>query len=229
MKISDVEHEIAEYENLKAGRVLSFLASDLDEFGEVVTKARIAKGWSQADLAEALGTHHQQIQRYERNDWQKINLWRLQEVVEVLGLDVAIDARLRRHEGQDIEPSQAMPGRVSLYSSTVSNLGLSIGEVLSVASASIGEALGNVGVGIDEVLRTLPTTIGDAVDIKAQAIPGTVHKARQTARNAPQANPEGGWRMSSGTSKPRFLRTGISTPVMAGIPATPIWQESENG
>jgi ribosome-binding protein aMBF1 (putative translation factor) len=94
MKIGDIESELADYENLKNDRVSDFEADSLDEFGEVVTKARIAKGWSQADLAEALGTHQQQIQRYERNDWQKINLWRLQEVVEVLRLNLHIYAHL---------------------------------------------------------------------------------------------------------------------------------------
>jgi ribosome-binding protein aMBF1 (putative translation factor) len=93
MKIEDIKRELVDYENLKNSGVSEFKAGSLDEFGEVVTKARIAKGWSQADLAKAMGTHHQQIQRYERNDWQKINLWRLQEVVDALGLRLNIHAR----------------------------------------------------------------------------------------------------------------------------------------
>ena len=40
----------------------------MDEFGEVVTKARIARGWSQADLARVLGIKPQQVQRYESVD-----------------------------------------------------------------------------------------------------------------------------------------------------------------
>lgn len=116
MKISDIEHEIAEYENLKGGLVSSFRAGDLDELGEIVTKARIARRWSQADLAEALGTHHQQIQRYERNDWQKINLWRLQEVVEVLRLRLNIHAHLEYEVGNEDEverPSASWPRVIS--------------------------------------------------------------------------------------------------------------------
>lgn len=94
MKIDDIKRELDDYENLKSGDVSEFVAGSLDEFGEVVTKARIARGWSQADLAEVLGTHAQQIQRYERNDWQKINLWRLQEVVEALRLRLTLRAHL---------------------------------------------------------------------------------------------------------------------------------------
>jgi transcriptional regulator with XRE-family HTH domain len=76
LKIADIEHELSEYENLKA---------------------RIARGWNQTDLARALGVEPPQIQRYERNDWQKISAWRLQEVIEALDLQLNIHARLREH------------------------------------------------------------------------------------------------------------------------------------
>jgi HTH-type transcriptional regulator/antitoxin HigA len=104
MKIGDVERELE--------------ASDLDEFGELVIKARIAKGWSQTDLAEALETHPQQVQRYERNDWQKISLWRLQEIVEVLDLHLKISAYIDRREGD--WPGSLWSGDVTLWSADVS-------------------------------------------------------------------------------------------------------------
>lgn len=44
MQIEDIEREISEYENLKEGRLLSFGADDLDSLGELITKARIARG-----------------------------------------------------------------------------------------------------------------------------------------------------------------------------------------
>jgi ribosome-binding protein aMBF1 (putative translation factor) len=116
MKIDDIKREIAEYDDLKNGRVSEFEASDLDEFGEMVTKVRIARGWSQADLAEALGTHQQQVQRYERNDWQKINLWRLQEVVEALRLHLNIYARL---EDEAERPGASWPRVTSFPHHTI--------------------------------------------------------------------------------------------------------------
>lgn len=118
MKIGDVERELEEYEELKNGLVTWFEASDLDEFGELVIKARIAKGWSQTDLAEALETHPQQVQRYERNDWQKISLWRLQEIVEVLDLHLKISAYIDRREGD--WPGSLWSGDVTLWSADVS-------------------------------------------------------------------------------------------------------------
>ena len=41
-----------------------------------------------------MGMTQQQVQRYERDGWQKISLWRLAEAAEALGLDVNIRARL---------------------------------------------------------------------------------------------------------------------------------------
>ena len=94
MQIEDLEREISEYEDLKEGRMLSFVADDLDALGELVTKARIARGLTQAELGEILGMTQQQVQRYERDGWQKISLWRLAEATDALGLDLSIRARL---------------------------------------------------------------------------------------------------------------------------------------
>ena len=85
IQIEDVENEISEYEDLKEGRLLSFGADDLDSLGELVTKARIARGLTQAELGEILGTTQQQVARYERDGWQKISLWRLAEAADALG------------------------------------------------------------------------------------------------------------------------------------------------
>lgn len=94
MQVEDLEREISEYEDLKDGRLLSFGADDLDSLGELVTKARIACSLTQAELGEILGMTQQQVQRYERDGWQKISLWRLAEAASALGLDVNIRARL---------------------------------------------------------------------------------------------------------------------------------------
>jgi len=44
MQIEDLGREISEYEKLKEGRLLSFGTDDLDPLGELLTKARIARG-----------------------------------------------------------------------------------------------------------------------------------------------------------------------------------------
>lgn len=94
MQIEDMQREISEYEDLKEGRLLSFGADDLDSLGELIVKARIARGLTQAELGELLGMTQQQVARYERDGWQKISLWRLAEAADALGLDLSLRARL---------------------------------------------------------------------------------------------------------------------------------------
>jgi transcriptional regulator with XRE-family HTH domain len=99
MQISDINEQLAEYDRLKKGLEPVLTAESFDDIGELVIKARIARGWSQADLARTLGMEPQQVQRYERYDWEKISLWRLQEVVEALNLRWHIQANLMESPG----------------------------------------------------------------------------------------------------------------------------------
>lgn len=94
MQIEDIEKEISEYEDLKEGRLLSFVADDLDILGELIIKARIARGLTQAELGELIGMTQQQVARYERDGWQKISLWRLAEIADALELGLSVRARL---------------------------------------------------------------------------------------------------------------------------------------
>ncbi len=94
MQMEDIEREIAEYEDLKEGRLLSFEAGSLDSLGELLIKARIARGLTQEQLAADLRMTQQQIARYERGGYQKISLWRLAEISEALDLDLDVRARL---------------------------------------------------------------------------------------------------------------------------------------
>lgn len=72
----------------------SFGADDLDSPGEIITRARIVRGFTQTELDELLGMTQQQGQRYERDRWQKISLWRLAEAADALGLDLSVRAWL---------------------------------------------------------------------------------------------------------------------------------------
>jgi hypothetical protein len=74
IKASDVEAKIREYDGLKSSHVPTLEAESLDGLGELLVKGRISRGWSQADLAKVLEMEPQQVQRYERNDWQPVPL-----------------------------------------------------------------------------------------------------------------------------------------------------------
>jgi len=81
--------QLREYEALKSGTVEVLKASNLKELPRILIRARIAKGLSQRQLADAIGLKEQQIQRYEAEEYASANLHRLAEVAEALDLNIS--------------------------------------------------------------------------------------------------------------------------------------------
>ncbi len=82
-----LEAEIAAYEELVNGKAL-LVESDLAELPDALIKARIANRWSQKQLADKLGVHEQQVQRYEASRYKGASFERLLEIAKVLGVRV---------------------------------------------------------------------------------------------------------------------------------------------
>jgi HTH-type transcriptional regulator/antitoxin HigA len=87
-QLAELEAEIANYENLRSGRVKRLFPENITDIGEKLIEARIAKGLSQKGLGERLGMKEQQIQRYEQERYLTANLTRVAEVAEALQLDL---------------------------------------------------------------------------------------------------------------------------------------------
>jgi HTH-type transcriptional regulator/antitoxin HigA len=91
----DLRAEVNEYEQLRSGSVSSFEASSLAELATLLIKARIARGWTQSQLADALGVAEQQVQRYESTAYRSASLARMCDVATALGVDISERAALR--------------------------------------------------------------------------------------------------------------------------------------
>ena len=91
----DLRTELADYDQLRHGGLSTFDAASLEELSTVLVKARIARGWTQRQLAEALGMAEQQIQRYEANGYRSTSLARLCDIANALGVTVAQHAELK--------------------------------------------------------------------------------------------------------------------------------------
>jgi ribosome-binding protein aMBF1 (putative translation factor) len=83
-QIKELQNEIDEYEKLKKGLTNSVTIDAIEKIPEVLIKARIAKGWSQSDLANVLEMKEQQIQRYESDNYSTASIWRISKIIEVL-------------------------------------------------------------------------------------------------------------------------------------------------
>ena len=94
-ELARLRAELADFDQLRGGTLSTFDAASLEELSTVLVKARIARGWTQRQLGEALGMAEQQIQRYEANDYRSTSLARLCDIANALGVTVAQHAELK--------------------------------------------------------------------------------------------------------------------------------------
>ena len=81
--VDDLLNQLNEYENLKKG-IAPILDPDcIYGLSNTLIQSRIAHGMTQKDLAEQIGVHEQQIQRYEQTDYISASYERLLEVFDV--------------------------------------------------------------------------------------------------------------------------------------------------
>jgi transcriptional regulator with XRE-family HTH domain len=92
----DLQEEIGRYRRFKGGDLSDF--KGLREIGQLLIAARLARGLSQRELSERLKIHESQVSRDERNEYQGISVERAVQVLEVLSIDLEIQARLERPE-----------------------------------------------------------------------------------------------------------------------------------
>jgi len=78
--------EIRHYEHLREGRFKERELESLRDLPTAMIEARIASGLTQKELADRLGLHEQQVQRWEANLYSGVGLDRLQEVVDATGM-----------------------------------------------------------------------------------------------------------------------------------------------
>ena len=92
-QIAELHRELSAYDELK--EATSFQLRSAEELGEVLIKARVARGYTQKDLADAIKVKPQQIQRYEATGYRSASLKRIGEVIEALRLDLQAEIPLK--------------------------------------------------------------------------------------------------------------------------------------
>lgn len=87
-QIIEFEKQISEYELLKEGAINYVFVDNLTHIYEVLIKARIANGWTQANLAKRLHLKEQQIQRYEICNYSTASIERIIEIANALNVQI---------------------------------------------------------------------------------------------------------------------------------------------
>jgi transcriptional regulator with XRE-family HTH domain/Zn-dependent peptidase ImmA (M78 family) len=80
--------EIQDYEELRSGKTSAIELTSLAELPDGLIRARIAAGLTQKDLAERLGWHEQQIQRYEASKYEGATFSRVVDVADAIGVSI---------------------------------------------------------------------------------------------------------------------------------------------
>ena len=92
--LGDLEAELAEYDSLHDATLIE--ATGIEQLPTALTRARIACGLTQRQLAERIGLQEQAIQRYESTDYAGVSFARLVEIAAALDLSVHYDVRLNQ-------------------------------------------------------------------------------------------------------------------------------------
>ena len=116
--LENLRKETAEYEALKAGQIALPSLELVPCLPRLLIQWRIAKHWTQADLAKRLGLATQQIQRYENTDYLTANLMTLTKVAAALGGFKADVAKSASSSSLPMLPSRAARKRGTLKVNT---------------------------------------------------------------------------------------------------------------
>ncbi len=84
-----LEHEMAEYERLMNAAPEDIALQTLVDLPRMLIKLRIMRGFTQKRLAKKLGISEQQIQRYEKNEYQGVRFRRIVDIANALGVDLS--------------------------------------------------------------------------------------------------------------------------------------------
>jgi HTH-type transcriptional regulator / antitoxin HipB len=88
LTIRQLKQELAEYEQLKSGNIVTFVLGSLNDLPTTLIKARIAAGMTQKDLADKIGIREQQIQKYEANHYNSASFDRLRSIAVALNIEI---------------------------------------------------------------------------------------------------------------------------------------------
>ena len=77
------------------GRACALHLSGLEELGDVLTMGRVARGYTQQQLAEKLGIQAQQIQKYEATAYSCASLERIIATAKAIQIHIEADIPLK--------------------------------------------------------------------------------------------------------------------------------------
>lgn len=107
--LKDLNKQLTRYRRVSDGKVRFRKLRGLEGLPDALIEARIARQWTQKDLAAKLGLKEQQIQRYEKERYQTASLDRIVDVAAALGVrwksDVTLPAKTKTKTSAKTKPA----------------------------------------------------------------------------------------------------------------------------
>ncbi|MEX0784989.1 MAG: XRE family transcriptional regulator [Dehalococcoidia bacterium] len=104
--LAELTEDLQEYEQLQAGATSATSIREFADLPRALIRARISRSWTQEELAERVGMHSQQIQRYEATDYASASLATLGRIANAL--QVGIEGIVEPRENAGTLLSRAM-------------------------------------------------------------------------------------------------------------------------
>jgi HTH-type transcriptional regulator / antitoxin HigA len=107
---AELRDQLSAYEALRDGKVRELEVHSISEIGKGLVEARVAKGFTQRELANLAGLQEQQIQKYEKEHYSSASLSRIAHVASTIGFNFEAKLILTRNT----PTTEDMPGGLSL-------------------------------------------------------------------------------------------------------------------
>jgi HTH-type transcriptional regulator/antitoxin HigA len=93
-QLAELEGDLRAYDQLKNAKKAKKLNGQLTDIGTLLISARIARGWTQRQVADRLAMKPQQLQQLEATAYEAAGLPTVRDVARVLGLKLQLTGTL---------------------------------------------------------------------------------------------------------------------------------------
>lgn len=145
-KLRELLEEVKEYEELRDGKIIIAEVRDLKELPIVLIKARIANGFTQAQLAENLGLKEQQVQRYEAEKYETASLKTLLKISEILKISINADVQIKEVVAPEIYDLKKYPFKQMFQRKWFSDFNGTLNEASKNSAELIAGLYRNAGI-----------------------------------------------------------------------------------
>jgi HTH-type transcriptional regulator / antitoxin HigA len=198
-RLSKLDADIDRYRQLRSEGIRALMSASASDIGVTLVEARIARGFTQRELALRLGCHEQQVQRYEHDLYKAASISKVREVMKALEIGASFNIL-----NEPNAPAIPLEGRFSVQTEAFARFpikemkkrnwftDIGVRDSWPNTDAELAESYVRSAVGSGELLalNRQKMRVGGKLDPNAITAwrARILHKARVALKASPQAN-----------------------------------------